>query len=102
MSDLTLSTASSSVSLQWCGGRHRGFLHGLPPGLERALRPEEQARTAAWKEAEILIQLCKPPTVGIRMFGPVFGLIHFISLPLHRKKKKKKRERYCGLLNRDF
>lgn len=81
MSDPTLSTAPPLYHYGGCVGLHRGFLHGLPPGLERALHPEAQACTVAGREAEILIKLCKPPTVGIRMFGPIFGLIHFISFP---------------------
>lgn len=84
MSDPTLSTAS--VSLQWYCVPYRGFLHGLPPGLERALHPEAQACTVARKEAEILIKLCKPPTIGIRKLLLLFGLFHFMSLPLYTEK----------------
>lgn len=70
----------SSVSLLWYCVLYQGFLHGLPPGLERALHLEARAYTVARKEAEILIKLRKPPTIGIRKLLLLFGQLHFISV----------------------
>lgn len=64
----------------------------IAPGLERAQQATAQTRTMVRKEAEILIQLCKPPTIGILKLALLFRLfffsllLYFISLPACTEK----------------